>query len=288
MKNYITETWLREHGAMQEGVCLRLPAGSVLTPAAQSLVSDRRLQIVFENEPPGGGPRSPGASSPGAESEARPRIHPLTGRERGVRPPAAHCALCRQDVEKKPDAMTHLDTELLVPKNDARICLRGRLDSAIACAVWLQAELEEKRAAPGAGEDTILARIAQGLADVRSALGNALRADVTGETLPPPRMGPFDDEAIHRVSHDPWRYLGQDHVVPEVSQGLWAARLNLLRAAIREVETSAAQVYVGRDFAVARPDMMQALNRLSSAVYILMILAVMRERGEPLKEGAWN
>ncbi|MDR0577122.1 MAG: ethanolamine utilization cob(I)yrinic acid a,c-diamide adenosyltransferase EutT [Candidatus Accumulibacter sp.] len=295
MKTYITETWLREHGAMAAGTCLRLPPGSVLTPAARTLAADRRLQIVYEDEagggsaPPGKAAQGKAADSRAADSAARPRVHPLTGRERGERPPAARCALCRQDVGKKPDALTHLDADTLVPKNDARIRFRGRLDSAIACAVWLQAEWEEKRRAmPDGAADPLFTRLERGLADVRSALGAALRAEVTGEALPPPRMGPFDEEAIHRVSHDPWRYLGHDHVVPEVSQGLSAARLNLLRAAIREAEACAAEVYVGRDFEVDRPDIMRGLNRLSSAVYILMILAIMRERRAPLKEGAWD
>ena len=282
MKNYITETWLREHGAMAEGACLRLPAGSLLTPAARTLVADRRLQVTYDGE--AGGENPPRR---GADSAARPRIHPLTGKERGERLPA-HCALCRQEVGKKPDALTHLNASVLVPKNDARIRFRGRLDSAIACAVWLQAEWAAERRARPDGEDMLLTRLERGLADVRSALGEALRAEVSGEALPPPRMGPFDEEAIHRVSHDPWRHLGHDHVVPEVSQGLSAARLNLLRASIREAEACAAEVYVGRDFEVARPDLMLSLNRLSSAVYLLMILAILRECGLPLKEGAWN
>ncbi|MDR2787851.1 MAG: ethanolamine utilization cob(I)yrinic acid a,c-diamide adenosyltransferase EutT [Candidatus Accumulibacter sp.] len=286
MKNYITETWLREHGAMTEGACFHLPPGSALTPAARSLASDRRLRITYEEAADGG---TDGGDAPpvAADSAARPRIHPLTGKERSARPPAARCALCRQEVGKKPDALTHLDANTLVPKNDARIRFRGRLDGAIACAVWLQAEWAEARR-KGDEADALSTRLEQGLSDVRSALGDALRAEVTGEILPPPRMGPFDEEAIHRVSHDPWRHLGHDHVVPEVSQGLSAARLNLLRAAIREAETCAAEVHVGRDFEVARPDLMQGLNRLSSAVYILMILAVMRERRVPLKEGAWT
>ncbi|MDR2614097.1 MAG: ethanolamine utilization cob(I)yrinic acid a,c-diamide adenosyltransferase EutT [Candidatus Accumulibacter sp.] len=285
MKNYITETWLREHGAMAAEGCLRLPPGSFLTPAAQSLVAERRLRITYgEGE---GGKHAP---SPATDAAARPRVHPLTGKERGVRPAAAHCALCRQEVDKKPDALTHLNADVLVPKNDARIRFRGRLDSAIACAVWLQAEWREERRRQGERDaaDPLFTRLEQGLADVRSALGGILRAEVSGEAPPPPRLGPFDEEAIHRVSHDPWRYLGHDHVVPEASQGLLAARLNLLRAAIREAEACAAQIYVGADFAVARPDLMQGLNRLSSAVYILMILAVMRERRVPLKEGAWT
>jgi ethanolamine utilization cobalamin adenosyltransferase len=285
MKNYITETWLREHGALADGVCLRLPPGSLLTPAAQSLVAERRLRISYGEEDSG---NTPPAAVDSVDSAARPRVHPLTGKERGTRPPAAHCALCRQEVGKKPDALTHLNADVVVPKNDVRIRFRGRLDSAIACAVWLQAEWEEERRVRSGEEDALFARLEQGLADVRSALGGVLRAEVSGEALPPPRLGPFDEEAIHRVSHDPWRYLGHDHVVPEVSQGVFAARLNLLRATIREAEACAAEVHVGRDFEVARPDIMLGLNRLSSAVYILMILAIMRERRVPLKEGAWN
>ncbi|MDR0378723.1 MAG: ethanolamine utilization cob(I)yrinic acid a,c-diamide adenosyltransferase EutT [Candidatus Accumulibacter sp.] len=280
MRNYITETWLREHGAMAAGVCLRLPPGAVLTPAAQSLVAERRLRLVYDE---GDGVN---AASSVVEAAARPRVHPLTGKERGARPPAAQCSLCRQAVGEKPDALTHLDADRLVPKNDVRIRFRGRLDSAIACAVWLQAEWEAAR--QGEAADAVSARLEQGLGDVRSALGDVLRAEVTGDPLPPLRMGPFDEEAIHRVSHDPWRYLGHDHVVPEVSQGLFAARLNLLRTTIREAEVGAAEIYIGRDFEVARPDLMRGLNRLSSAVYILMILAIMRERRVPLEEGAWN
>lgn len=49
------------------------------------------------------------------------------------------------------------------------------------------------------------------LADLRSTLGNILRAEVTDELLGPIRMGELDEEAIHRLSHDPMRYFGHDH-----------------------------------------------------------------------------
>ena len=53
-----------------------------------------------------------------------------------------------------------------------------------------------------------------------------------------------------------------------------AALLNLLRCKIRETETVAAQVFITRSFEVLRPDLLQALNRLSSTVYVMMILSV--------------
>ena len=280
MKNYITETWLREHGAMTEGVELCLPAGSCLTPAARSLISDRRLQIKYAGEKQSSSPD--GAA---VDLSVRPAIHPLTGRNRSEGRHAMQCALCHQNVERKPDVLTHLDANTLVAKNDLRIKFRGRLDSAIAWAVLTQAEWAKQAVADASG---ISGHLEHGLADVRSCLGNVLRAEVTGDPLVPIHMGPHDAEAIHRLSHDPWKHLGHDHLVPEVAHGLPAAQLNLLRAAIREAEVMAAEIYIDRDFAVLRPDIMQGLNRLSSAVYVLMIMAAMRELGVALKEGAWN
>jgi len=277
MKTYITEAWLRERYSMAEGTELHLPADSLLTPAARSLISDRHLRVRYIDEAgqvfveAADGTRT-------SEAPAQKRVHPLTDAQRGH---GMHCTLCRQAVEKKPDTLTHLNADTLVSKSDPRIRFRGSLDVAIAQAVWIQAELIDKG-------DAVPTALKQCLADVRSALGNVLRAEVTGEPLHPVHMGEFDAEAIHRLSHAPLKHLGHDHIVPEASHGLTVARLNLLRAAIRETEVSAAQIYISPDFEISRPDIMQGLNRLSSAVYVLMIAALMIERSMPIKEGTWN
>ncbi len=78
---------------------------------------------------------------------------------------------------------------------------------------------------------------------------------------------------MHRLSHQPLRYLDHDHLVPEASHGRDAALLNLLRTKVRETETVAAQVFITRSFSIT-PDILQALNRLSSTVYVMMILSV--------------
>lgn len=77
--------------------------------------------------------------------------------------------------------------------------------------------------------------------------------------------------------HQPLRYLDHDHLVPEASHGRDAALLNLLRTKVRETETVAAQVFITRSFEVLRPDILQALNRLSSTVYVMMILSVTKQ-----------
>ncbi len=54
--------------------------------------------------------------------------------------------------------------------------------------------------------------------------------------------------------------------------GAMSRCFNLLRGKVREAEVTAAQVFITPQFAVRRADIMQALNRLSSAVYVMMIL----------------
>ena len=110
--------------------------------------------------------------------------------------------------------------------------------------------------------------------DIRSRLGNIMRADALDEPLAAQSIVGLNEDALHRLSHQPLRYLDHDHLVPEASHGRDAALLNLLRCKIRETETVAAQVFITRSFEVLRPDLLQALNRLSSTVYVMMILSV--------------
>lgn len=164
---------------------------------------------------------------------------------------------------KKPDTLTHLSAEKMVAKSDPRLAFRAVLDSTIALAVWLQIELAEPWQ--------------PWLADIRSRLGNIMRADALGEPLACQAIVGLSDEDLHRLSHQPLRYLDHDHLVPEASHGRDAALLNLLRTKVRETETVAAQVFITRSFEVLRPDILQALNRLSSTVYVMMILSVTKQ-----------
>ncbi len=106
-----------------------------------------------------------------------------------------------------------------------------------------------------------------------------MRADALGEPLGCQAIVGLSDEDLHRLSHQPLRYLcHHDYLVPEASHGRDAALLNLLCTKVRETETVAAQVFITRSFEVLRPDILrQALNRLSSTVYAMMILSVTKQ-----------
>ena len=99
---------------------------------------------------------------------------------------------------------------------------------------------------------------------------------MSGEALPEQALCGMNAEALRLVSHDPMTYLGQGHLVPDVALGPNVALLNWLRAQVREVEV--AYVQVGME----RGDLLTSLNRLSSAIYVLMLLTVVAESGRDI------
>ena len=263
--SYITEDWLQSNASLTAGSELHLPADSRLTPAARDLLATRKIRVRYADA---AGRVYVDVATSGAEGEQdkRLRVHPLTS---SATREAAHCLLCQQVVDQKPDAMTHLDATTLVAKNDPRIAFRGRVDSAIAQAVLLQTQWQVESVAPA------LQRL---LADIRSALGNVLRCETLGETMSAITVGDFDEAQLHAVSHNPLKHLGHDHIVPALEHGVTVARLNVLRTAIREAEVAGAQAFIDKDFAVRRGDLLQALNRLSSAVYVLMLICLTHQK----------
>lgn len=261
MPQFITETQLRQQFSLAHGSEVRLPVGSKLTPSAAQLLSERKIRIktidsegrVFIEED-------------GSEKGPAHRVHPLTGSNQR---PANICGLCHSHVEKKTELLTLLDNVNLVPKTHPRISLRGKLDTLIAQTVVVQTHFDD-------AEFSVLKK---SLADLRSYIGNILRCEVTGEALAPISMGEMDDETLHAVSHQPLKYLGHDHILPEVAQGKRVALLNLLRALARETELEAARAFATVDFELSRGDILQGLNRLSSAIYVLMIMTLVAEAG---------
>lgn len=152
MKDFITEAWLRANHTLSEGAEIHLPADARLTPSARELLESRRLRIKFIDEQ--------GSLFVDDDAQQPQPVHGLTSSDTH---PQACCELCRQPVKKKPDTLTHLTAEKMVAKSDPRLGFRAALDATIATAVWLQIELAEPRQ--------------PWLADIRSRLGNIMRAD---------------------------------------------------------------------------------------------------------------
>ena len=160
-------------------------------------------------------------------------------------------------LHEKPEHMTHLRGNILVPKTHPRIAFRGGIDT-------LEAELLLcAQAADGPLRQTLCAM----LDFVRSLI----RADVLDEPVQAVRFLGLDGDGLREHSHHPEREEGQPHFLPAPDDPPILLRLNRLRTAVRQTELLACHAFSRPDGTLARPDLVKALNRLSSLCWILMI-----------------
>ena len=153
-------------------------------------------------------------------------------------------------LEEKPEHMTHLSGDILVEKTHPRIAFRGQMDALEAELLLCQLAL------PG---------LRQPLSEVLELSRKLLRWEVLEEPAEPVLLGGLDDAQLRSHSHRPQDHYGQPHFMPSVSDGEAVLRLNRLRTQVRATERAAAAALP------QRTDLLQALNRMSSFLYILMI-----------------
>ena len=158
--------------------------------------------------------------------------------------------------EEKPEHMTHLNAQVLVPKTHPRIAFRGAMDT-------LEAEL-------------ILAQLAapeleKQLGQVLEFARKLIRWEVLEEPVEPQKLCGLTEEEQRQRSHRPQEYYGQPHFMPSAADGEAMARLNRARCAARDAELEAVAAFSDRDGNVTREDLLRALNRMSSMLYILMV-----------------
>ena len=159
-------------------------------------------------------------------------------------------------LEEKPEHMTHLNAEVLVPKTHPRIRFRGAMDTLESELILCQLTAENLLAP--VGEILTLSR-------------QILRCDVLEEKLSWDKLCGLTEAEQRRHSHFPQEYYGQPHFMPSAADGMVIARLNRTRCAAREAELAAAEAFSDREGNPTRVDILRALNRMSSMLYILMI-----------------
>ena len=161
-------------------------------------------------------------------------------------------------LEEKPEHMTHLNGDVLVSKTHPRIVFRGKLDTLEAELILCQL------AVPG---------LSGQLGEILALARTLIRCDVLEEAVPAQPLCGLTEEEQRRRSHFPQDYYGQPHFMPSAADGAAIAHLNRARCAAREAELAAVTAFSDREGTPTRPDILRALNRMSSMLYILMIQA---------------
>ncbi|MGN8895986.1 ATP-binding protein [Flavonifractor sp. HCP28S3_F3] len=249
----ITEDFLRLELRNAQPETYYVPEGKILTPAAREYLQQRKIKIA-KGEPPEAAPAEPAAPAAPAPAAAPAAAAAPTAKYRDHETGAFYM--------EKPEHMTQLFGNELVTKNHPRILFRGKLDSLQAMVVLDQALI----AADGNQ------KLVDDLGSILDNLREMMRCDVLDETYCRQTIIGLTHQELRERSHNPQKFFGiKQMLLPDYTMGRDYALLNQLRAAVRETEVAAATAFLTGS-KCTRPDIMEELNRLSSALHIMMCM----------------
>ncbi len=242
----ITEAMLRDELRCSNPECYYVPEGKIISPAAREYLQQRKINIQRGNPPPAAITVESTAPAP---STVQPCIAKFTDYVTGA------------FYSQKPEHMTHLYGNVLVPKNHPRIVFRGKLDSLQALVVLDQVLITESGGS---------ASLISDLGNILGILRQIMRCDVLDEEFRNERTIGLSHEELRERSHDPMKfYKIKQMTLPDFAMGKHYALLNQLRTEIRECEVAATEAF-HESGKYMRLDIIEELNRLSSALHIMM------------------
>ncbi len=258
----ITEAIVRDELRASHPAEYEIPKGKILSPAAREYLQQCKIRIVDGRERA----RQPQA----VREEAKPVAEP-----KKCEPQAAGLPRYVDDVTgafyyEKPEHMTQITGDRLVSKDDKRIVFRGKLDSLEALFVLNQALLAEM----GESQEML-----SDLEDILVSLREMMRCDVRKEPLSRETIIGLSHAELREHSHHPMKYYNvKQMVLPNYKFGRVYAMLNQMRTAVRETEVAAvAAFHNGKG--CERTDIIEELNRISSAMHVLMCKYLAKAQG---------
>lgn len=239
-RKLLTDVELRAKWSRDRSDRYYVEEGTILTPSAMDFIRENRIELCHRSE-------SSGVMS-------RTAVPMRDGK------PVFRDAVTGMELTEKPESMTHLRGNILVPKTHPQIAFRGKLDTLMAQIMGVQILTE------GEGEN----RITEDLEELILFCHRILAAEVKNEPLGPVCIMGMDSERIRHDSQQVKKVFGIDHPIPSYRMGKVCVALNRLRAQIREAELAAARAFSCGNDGCSRPDIMEGLNRMSSCVYIIL------------------
>lgn len=163
--------------------------------------------------------------------------------------------------KKKPEHMTHLDHRTLVGKDHPRIRFRGMIDRVEAEILVCQYHAVQ------CGHVQLTMDLQEMLEFVR----NLIPCDVLGKPVGEINLCGYSADDLREHSHYPEKYYGQPHFMAAVTDDPAVLFVNRLRTVVRQAELAGYEAFKHYDKTVKRPDIILAMNRLSSLCWIMMI-----------------
>ena len=159
-------------------------------------------------------------------------------------------------VREKPEHMTHLHSDVLVSKTHPRIRFRGAVDSLEAELLLAQLRCPEMK---------------RELEEILELARMLIRCEVMDEPVGEGMLCGLTQPELRSRSHRPQDYYGQPHFMPSAADAPELLMVNRARCVARQAELAAVEAFSDREGNPTRMDILQAMNRVSSMLYLLMI-----------------
>lgn len=255
----ITEAELRDRVRQPtHGMKLSLQKGTMFSPSAADFIKQWQIEVVYE-EPPAAVESRTAAEPP---SWQKPAVFPVK-----LEGDIPHCVTCGTPLKLKPEHMTQLNATTFAPKDHDRIRLRGKIDSLHALCLLIG----------GMAKDQNAPWLTSLLETLAAYCREMISAEYNERQVAPLTINGLDEAALRKTTHDPQAALGLAHLTPntqDVGLLLW---LNYLRCQAREAEVVAIETFGNASNEAECFGLVQAMNRLSSAVYYLELLVKQRD-----------
>lgn len=270
----ITEFELRANWHKTKAQVITVPPGSIITPTARDFLRSKGITVQIEGNEVVDFNKSTYSSAP--ESEFKE--NGLKKEEPPQKEQSPKEQLKKENPPNKPEQMTHLRGMELIPKSHPVIALRGQND-LLQCEI-IEAQLYFKER--GEGE------LVQNFEEILAFLRALMIAEVKEKPLEFRGLLGLTPKELREQSHFPEKYFGLKHGYMQASDGPVAARLHTLRSKVRVLELQAVRAFFTGEGDCTREDIIQGLNRLSSAFFILTCRVRAQQKEKAPDETGFN
>lgn len=164
-------------------------------------------------------------------------------------------------VRQKPEHMTHLNQTALVRKGHPRIRFRGMIDRVEAEILVCQYHAVQSGHV----------QLTMDLQEMLDFVRGLIPCEVFGRPVGEINLCGYTTDELREHSHHPEQYYGQPHFMACVTDDPAILFVNRLRTVVRQAELAGYEAFKDYDGTVKRPDIILAMNRLSSLCWIMMI-----------------
>lgn len=253
----LTEAIVRAQLKATEPEVYYIPEGKLLSPAAREYLNQQKIQIDYERN---------------REKRERKEAQALAEKQEAILKKESEKPVSQAryiDYEtgagymEKPEHMTALYDNFLVDKNHPRIKFRGKLDRLQADVVLAQTMI---------ARDEENKKILDDLSNILGLLREIMRCEVLDEPFTEESIIGMSHQELREKSHAPTKYFGVEYMkLPDYTMGQTYSLLNMLRTSTRETEVMAVEAFKEKR-RFERSDIVEELNRISSAFHIMMCM----------------